>query len=76
MAYTPETDQIARLCSPSPKVAIRDKTNFEKYVLRDISLSECIERFKFENGINPAEDIDMTIFKDWLEELGWRRRTV
>ena len=57
----------------SDAAASRDKANFEKYVLGQVSLSECNHYFKLNNCIRASESDKITdeMFKDWMRSLGW-----
>lgn len=46
-----------------------DKAVFDRYCKKKITIEECLEQFKENNGI--GDDIDLQEFERWLASLGW-----
>ena len=79
MAYTKETDEIARLLLKGrmeghsyDQFIYKDRVAFEQWAEGYMKIDECIRIFKENNKIPEDKYIDPAVFKAWLREEGYR----
>lgn len=49
-----------------------DKATFKRWWGKEISLFECMDEFRKNNGITDDKEIPLDEFETWLRGLGWK----
>lgn len=66
------SSDIYRLLKTGISAAQQDCATFKKWWGKEISLFECMDEFRANNGITDDKEIPLDEFETWLRGLGWK----